>query len=259
MNNEIPQHFIDVFPSEKQEARNRLGRLLDELENIPDSFCGVGWLYQYDFLYMSPTLEKVLGHPHHKFFHEGVVYFQSITPHHLVNHIFGYLHTFVERLESHPLHIGAPLYASVQAALVNLEGEEVPIVHTSAFIDCKAAQPNSYLILASWMDTRNKTQDQVQDAVDCTAKILLEAKEIYLSLLPDHSFFTNLRQKVTAREREVAVLLSQGYSTRAIGEKLRISFNTVESHRKNLLEKFCARNTAELVSKASKVLWLQKK
>jgi two-component system response regulator NreC len=64
-------------------------------------------------------------------------------------------------------------------------------------------------------------------------------------------------KKITKRETEVLELLAQGNSTREISSLLNISLNTIETHRKHLLEKFQARNTAELIKKASKVIWLK--
>lgn len=53
------------------------------------------------------------------------------------------------------------------------------------------------------------------------------------------------------REREVLVLLAQGYSTREISRKLFITEKTVESHRKNLVNKAQVKNTVELIAYAS--------
>lgn len=54
--------------------------------------------------------------------------------------------------------------------------------------------------------------------------------------------------RLTGREREVLDLIAHGWSTKEIALKLSISFHTVESHRKNLLTKFNARNSAELLA-----------
>lgn len=62
---------------------------------------------------------------------------------------------------------------------------------------------------------------------------------------------------VTLRQREVLTLLAQGLATKAIADKLKISIHTVESHRKSLLEKFGAKNVAELIMKASKMFWFE--
>lgn len=52
---------------------------------------------------------------------------------------------------------------------------------------------------------------------------------------------------LTKREKEVLQLIVQEYTSPEIAEKLFISINTAETHRKNLLAKIGARNTAGLV------------
>lgn len=59
---------------------------------------------------------------------------------------------------------------------------------------------------------------------------------------------------ITPREREVVHLLAKGFSSRKIAIELGISFHTVESYRKHLLQKFNAQTTVEMVLKASDVL-----
>lgn len=58
--------------------------------------------------------------------------------------------------------------------------------------------------------------------------------------------------EVTERELEVLELIAREYTSPEIAEKLYISARTVESHRKMLLMKFEAKNTAGLVFKAIK-------
>lgn len=55
--------------------------------------------------------------------------------------------------------------------------------------------------------------------------------------------------KVTLSEREMEILqlVFKGFSTNQIGEKLFISPRTVETHRKNLLNKTACNNTAQLI------------
>lgn len=54
-------------------------------------------------------------------------------------------------------------------------------------------------------------------------------------------------QKLSIREIEVLGLIMQGMTNREIAEKLFVSYETVKSHRKNILEKTGARNTAALI------------
>lgn len=64
-------------------------------------------------------------------------------------------------------------------------------------------------------------------------------------------------QCISMREKEVLLLLATGRSTREIAKELSISEHTVETHRKHLLEKLGAKNTAQLIKKASKIFWLE--
>lgn len=64
-------------------------------------------------------------------------------------------------------------------------------------------------------------------------------------------------EKLSDRERDVLDCIASGLTTLEIGEKLFISKNTVETHRKNLLYKLKARNTAELINNAYKQRLIQ--
>jgi DNA-binding CsgD family transcriptional regulator len=54
--------------------------------------------------------------------------------------------------------------------------------------------------------------------------------------------------KLSIREIEVLGLIMQGLTNNEIAEKLFISYETVKSHRKNILEKTGAKNTASLIT-----------
>ena len=59
----------------------------------------------------------------------------------------------------------------------------------------------------------------------------------------------NLMNNLTIKEKTVLSLVSSGLTTKEIADALSISHHTVESHRKNLLRKCGAKNSAELVRK----------
>jgi len=56
---------------------------------------------------------------------------------------------------------------------------------------------------------------------------------------------------LTTREIEVLQLIAQGMTNAEMAEKLFISVTTVDTHRKHLLEKFNAKNTAALIMAAA--------
>lgn len=74
------------------------------------------------------------------------------------------------------------------------------------------------------------------------AGILIEDYLRQISLYSDPFAESNL----TGREREVLGLIAEGLSTRRIAASLAISVKTVESHRRNIMDKLNARGVADL-------------
>lgn len=63
--------------------------------------------------------------------------------------------------------------------------------------------------------------------------------------------------QLTRREKEVLELIYQGLPTHEIADKLFISANTVETHRRNLLSKTQTRNATQLINQAIEKGWIQ--
>ena len=59
---------------------------------------------------------------------------------------------------------------------------------------------------------------------------------------------------ITIKERQVLSLVAMGLTTKEIADRLSLSHHTIESHRKNLLRKWEAKNSVELVQKTSALL-----
>jgi len=60
----------------------------------------------------------------------------------------------------------------------------------------------------------------------------------------------NTIPKLTRREKEVLVEAAQGLTTQQIADRLFISTDTVDSHRKNLIEKFQTSNLSSVITLA---------
>ncbi|MCK7559050.1 DNA-binding response regulator [Chitinophaga sedimenti] len=61
----------------------------------------------------------------------------------------------------------------------------------------------------------------------------------------------------SAREIEIIQCLAEGMSSSAIAQKLNISENTVNTHRRNLLKKYDLERTSEMVAIAIKQKWIK--
>ena len=56
-----------------------------------------------------------------------------------------------------------------------------------------------------------------------------------------------LQVALTKRESEILNFITKGYSASKISKILNLSFYTVRTHRKNILEKTSSKNTSELM------------
>lgn len=91
---------------------------------------------------------------------------------------------------------------------------------------------------------KNSETEEIVEAIQTVydgGKYLCENAE---SLLRDKA--TN-ELLLTKREKEVLKLIAEGFTNQEIADKLFISPLTVDSHRKNLITKLDARNTASLI------------
>lgn len=69
-------------------------------------------------------------------------------------------------------------------------------------------------------------------------------------LMSGHSVSGTSEPLITRRESEILKLIADGFTNQVIAEKLFISPSTVDTHRKNMLIKFNAKNSAALVKTA---------
>lgn len=101
---------------------------------------------------------------------------------------------------------------------------------------------------ASGYVLKNATQEELLEAIATVAK-----GKTYLSDEAASSLRKSNNSEMpvlTRREKEVLELISEGLTNNEIAAKLFISVTTVDTHRKNLLAKFDARNIAALVKTA---------
>lgn len=55
---------------------------------------------------------------------------------------------------------------------------------------------------------------------------------------------------LTVRQRQILLLIAEGFTCREIGQQLKISIQTVEVHRYHLMQRLDARNVAQLIRQA---------
>jgi DNA-binding NarL/FixJ family response regulator len=100
---------------------------------------------------------------------------------------------------------------------------------------------------ASGYVLKNASGEEILEAVGAVTK-----GKTYLSFEAGQTMKarTENRFVLTRREKEVLELIAEGMTNGEIATKLFVSVTTVDTHRKNLLAKFNARNVAELIKLA---------
>ena len=104
---------------------------------------------------------------------------------------------------------------------------------------------------ASGYVLKNATQEELTEAIETVMK-----GKTYLSDEASQALRKNTDAKVpviTRREKEVLELIVDGMTNNEIAQKLFIGVTTVDTHRKNLLAKLEAKNTASLVRIATQM------
>lgn len=131
--------------------------------------------------------------------------------------------------------------------------------------------PNIRLLVVSMHNDPHLINELLKDGISgyilksSTKEELLHAVD---EVMKGHTYFSSevqesfIRSKVTSphvkdhsimltrREKEVLKLIAEEHTTNEIAEKLFISLNTVETHRKNILRKLNVRNSVGIVKRA---------
>ena len=129
----------------------------------------------------------------------------------------------------------------IEAKVIILSMYEDPNIVKEAF-DCGAS---AYLSKNSEKEEIIKAIEKSLDNKTYVNKRLLKKK---VKVSREDTF--TLRYRLTVREREVLQLLLDEASNREIGEMLKISTRTVETHRKNIMLKLDVKNNIGLIKKS---------
>lgn len=113
---------------------------------------------------------------------------------------------------------------------------------------------NQYSLIEKMMDNgasgyvlKNATREELMEAINAALKNKTYfSREAAQTMRRDDS----IKIVLTRREKEVLGLIADGLTNNEIAQKLFISVTTVDTHRKNLLAKFEARNIASLIRMA---------
>ena len=104
-----------------------------------------------------------------------------------------------------------------------------------------------YILKNAPMDEFLKGLAMVRDGNRFYSSMLMESMLKVSSLEVPSGTNVKLLSLLSEREQDVLKLVAEGVSTREMAEQLHLSPKTIETHRKSLLSKLGARNSADLI------------
>ncbi|WP_257656300.1 response regulator transcription factor [Parapedobacter lycopersici] len=120
---------------------------------------------------------------------------------------------------------------------------------------------NEYSIIQRMLDSgasgyllKNSATEEVMECIRQVMRGETGISEGVRAILSSHQ--SGELPVVTRREKEVLALLADGLNSHEIGDKIFISPLTVESHRRNLLQKFKVTNVAALIRRATEMKYI---
>jgi PAS domain S-box-containing protein len=244
--------------------------VMRELDRFADAAV---FLYDYpkgQFFYANSFTENLLGYPAQDFLEKGVSYVVSFMHPESMAQISQDLATMIQltslkdkRLIHHDIFECKMRHADGHWLWTQLD--------TYLISFNEAGNPHYFIFVLTDIDSRKKSEEYLWDELSRRIDSKEERQTIWETFLQkkkpalhqvklkevaDITLQTNPIRTLTEREKEVLKLISKGYSTKEMADALKISFNTIETHRKHLLDKFKVKNTAELIKEASKSYWL---
>ena len=171
-------------------------------------------------------------------------------------------------------------FTTATEALLYLEKHQIDVVLTDinmpglngidTTLKIKQIQPDASVIAISNINAGSIAQRMLDTGAsgyllkNISSTELIEAihavvrGEQVLSLEVKESLYTgqNYVPKITQREHEVLRFMAEGQTTSQIAEEMYISPLTVESHRRNLLQKFQVNNSASLIHRATEMKFI---
>ena len=213
---------------------------------------------QDQFILVDDSLEPVTGYPASALLGKGISWWFSITHPDDVDQMLSTIFQHCFLLSVHK-RLNKPF--SLEYRIRDTNGEWIWIHETKCVIEVTEEGKND-LILGRLVDiTDIKKQD-----VSVLKKLMKEDGETNPLLRAAMPIISTHQQKPlnltsnnmpTKREKEILQLIGEGYSTKEMAHKLHISVNTVETHRRHLLEKIQVKNSMELIKQTSKTHWLR--
>lgn len=241
----------------------QLRQLLETADQLPDAVLITLDYSTRSFEHVGKGIQSLIGYNAQEMLNKGTAGIISITEPEEVPYLTAVQSAYVQQARATQFDTRSVVFHEYAYSVTHHSGHKVPVVSLIVMLTYGLQRQLVYGV--GFIIPRD---ERMEATIGVCKGILREIKirhnEVYehrdyvpsRQPLPKHHY-DEIVDNITSREREVLAMMAQGHSSSQIATELSITTNTVESHRKKLLEKFQARNAAELIHKASKVFWLE--
>ena len=154
------------------------------------------------------------------------------------------------------MDINMPVLNGIEASkIIQKEFPEVKVIMLSMLDDLHITKTLIEYGAKAYILKNASSEEIIQSILGVAEGRILFDQDLLLKIIDlkrskSRKIEKSLFPKLSRREKEILSLIVQEHTTGEIAEKLFISFGTVETHRRNMLNKLGLRNTAGLVRMA---------
>jgi DNA-binding CsgD family transcriptional regulator len=234
---------------------------IHQISSLPNTFTAISSPLHRKIYFASPSIYELTGYPSQRFVDEGYEFLFSITAPESIPQLLEKIRTSFAKSEEKDFDPRVPSVYEFINDFIRPDATRITVLTFTIVIGyttdgipetiISIIFPDSAELYAPYKALLQRLKEQHNQLVQHPA---FQRKEETLKKV---FVLKSENQKLTPRELEVLKLLAKGFTSAEIADKLFIGENTVETHRRNLLSKFEAKNMAELIKKASKVYWLE--
>jgi DNA-binding CsgD family transcriptional regulator len=225
------ENGLNPFAFNKNNLTSKVSEILETCERSKNLMIGIYLIEQGQFLYANQNLKKMLGEDSSRLLKEGWTFWLSLLDSDENLRIETRILNFLSFAT-----LSSPLL--LRYHITDIKKKRISIKHEII------------------VHRLNRLTLAVNYFSDVTDKERIEG----CFSAPDNNnrnrYSKSCQTAISSREKEVLHLVADGFSSKQIANMLFISNHTAISHRKNLIEKFGVKNTAQLIKKASKVMEL---
>ncbi|HTL59860.1 MAG TPA: LuxR C-terminal-related transcriptional regulator [Candidatus Limnocylindrales bacterium] len=213
----------------------------------------VSCLAQQAILYVSPKFEKITGYACQKFISEGLTFWFSVIHPADMQAVVGSITKAQHELLTINPRPMTPL--KLEYRITRRDSRVIWIREFKQIISYRNGKKDHILgclhdITAEKADERTAIEALLKRDKAANALLDIAVSHRLSDALDSRKSAVPSSNPISGREREVLRLVAAGYSSKQIAAELAISENTVETHRRHLLQKLHVNNSTALVKEA---------